>query len=190
MNLVVGSTGMLGGMITRRLIEFGKSVRVLGRQPSSIGWLRECCRRPQRSCVARARVPGCDGGHNHGEFCAARRRGQRRRRSICEGNRALIDAAKKMKGCSDSCSCRRRSWTPIARFLSLPRRRAPSSYLRESGLALDDCCTAHFSRRLVRPPRGQCARGRSARVARWWRSDAPFVHRRRRCGGIRSTSRR
>jgi uncharacterized protein YbjT (DUF2867 family) len=34
MNLVVGSTGMLGGMVARRLIEMGKPVRVMVRQPS------------------------------------------------------------------------------------------------------------------------------------------------------------
>ena len=36
MNLVVGSTGMLGGMVARRLIESGKPVRVMVRRPSTL----------------------------------------------------------------------------------------------------------------------------------------------------------
>jgi uncharacterized protein YbjT (DUF2867 family) len=36
MNLVVGSSGMLGGMVARRLLAGGKPVRVLVRQPSSL----------------------------------------------------------------------------------------------------------------------------------------------------------
>lgn len=92
MNLVVGSSGMLGGMVARRLLERGKPVRVMVRQPSAI--------QGAESVFGDLKDPASLEAACRGATCvittanSAQRGGADNVTSVdLEGNAALIDAA-------------------------------------------------------------------------------------------------
>jgi uncharacterized protein YbjT (DUF2867 family) len=94
MNLVVGSSGMLGGMIARKLVERGHPVRAMVRQPSTIAGAE--------TVVADLKDPGSLDAACRGVTAvistanSAQRGGADNVASVdLEGNRALVDAAKK-----------------------------------------------------------------------------------------------
>ena len=133
MNLVVGSTGMLGGMVTRRLIELGKPVRVLVRQPSAMAGAESVAGDLKDPASLDAACRGVTTVITTAN--SAQRGGADNVTSVDrEGNRALIDAAKKMgvqrfvfvsAAFVDANS-------PIPFFAA---KASTESYLRESGLA-------------------------------------------------------
>lgn len=98
MILVVGATGMLGGMITRRLLEQGKQVRILVREGADYQALVDAGAEPVFGDLKdRASLDAAMRGVETVLTTAnsARRGGEDNVRTIeFEGNRNLIDAAK------------------------------------------------------------------------------------------------
>ena len=103
MNLVVGSSGLLGGMIARRLLERGEPVRVMVPPTDDNGGHRNGRRRLEGSRIARCRLPQHQDGDHDGEFSAARRRRRQQRH----------DGRPERQSCADR--RRQESWCPPVR---------------------------------------------------------------------------
>ena len=94
MNLVVGSSGMLGGMVARRLLERNKPVRVMVRQPSTIRGAESVPGDLKDPASLEAACRGVTSVITTAN--SAQRGGVDNVTSVdLEGNAALIDAAKK-----------------------------------------------------------------------------------------------
>lgn len=183
MNLVVGSSGMIGGMVARRLLERNKPVRVLVRQPSTIpdaesvrGDLKD-----RASLEAACRGATCVITTAN----SAQRGGVDNVTSVdLEGNAALIDAAKKA-------GVRRFVFvsaafvdvdSPIPFFAA---KATTENYLRQSGLEWTILAPHVFLDVwfgvLVA---SAMAAGMPVSLV-GGRQDPAFVHRRGRCSGVR-----
>jgi NADH dehydrogenase len=92
MNLVVGSSGMLGGMVARKLLQQGKPVRVMVRQPSALAGAQAVAGDLKDPPSLRAACRGATTVITTAN--SARRGGDDSVASVdLDGNRALIDAA-------------------------------------------------------------------------------------------------
>jgi hypothetical protein len=160
MNLVVGSNGLLGGLIARKLLAKGAPVRVMVRQASSIAGAHAVTGDLKDRASLDAACRGVTTVITTAN--SARRGGADNVESVdLAGNRALIDAA-------DQAGVRQFIFVSVADSRSVQSRpavrrqgengRAPSQQRH----GVDDCRAAHLHGRLVPDADRQRARRREA----------------------------